>query len=125
MLLFTALLSAAFVTQPSADSKPAVVPLFAEEKWYKDGAGTAQSFEGVLDWMRGQGGIGLPSRFHTFRLQWLDGEKLVVRPIYANGKDYLLSPYVGHRIRLAAKAVGTEIDGKQVTELWPAQLEDL
>jgi hypothetical protein len=125
MLLVAALFSSTLVMQPPADSKPAVVPLFAEEKWYKDAAPAAQPFEGVLDWMRGQGRIGLPSRYHTFRLQWLDGEKLIVRPIYANGKDYLLSPYVGHRVRLSAKAVETEIDGKQVTELWPAQLEDL
>ena len=125
MLLLTALFSLNFAAQPSADTKPAVVPLFAEEKWFKDAAGTAQPFEGVLDWTRGQGRIGVPGRFHAFRLSWLEGEKLTTRPIFASGKDYLLAPYVGHRVRVTAKLVEMEVDGKKSPELWPALLEDL
>jgi hypothetical protein len=122
-LLCLVLTTGLAATVPDQKVGPRGIPLFAEEKWYQDAAGEEQTFTGVLDINPGAGGIGLPRRFHSYRLSWIEGGNPVSRPVYMNGKDHLLALFVGHRVQLVAKLVDTEVEGKKAQELWPARLE--
>jgi hypothetical protein len=104
------------------DSAPVVRPLFAMEKWYQDAKGEEKIFEGVLEINRGDGLIGLPPRFSSFRLISLEDGQPIRRPIHTSGKDQLLSPFIGHKVKLTAKLVESDATGGKA-ELWPAQME--
>jgi hypothetical protein len=97
-------------------------PLFAAPKWYQDAAGQEQAYEGTLDINAGDGKIGPAARFCSFRLVALEEGKPISRPVYMNGKDQLLAPHLGRRVRLIAKAVESDVDGVKTIELWPAQI---
>lgn len=108
----------------TAPPKPAPLPLFANEAWYKDASGAEKGFEGTVELNPAPGEIGRPKRFNTYRLVWStsDGTK-VTREIYAPGKAQFIGLYVGKRIRLVGKAVDTKADDKTYAEIWPARLE--
>src|SRR5689334_9319535 len=59
----------------------------AGQPWYDQAQGEAKSFEGVLGYNPGTGHIGLPGRFHAFRLSWLADGAFISRPIHTNGQD--------------------------------------
>lgn len=100
-------------------------PLFAAEKWYQDSKESEKTVEGVLEATVGDGHIGLPARFNAFRLAWLEDGKPQSRPIYTNGKDNLLGPFIGHRVKLTTKLVEVDTESGKAKEFWPGQLEDL
>lgn len=104
-------------------AKPGVVPLCAEEPWYKAARGEERIYDGILELNSGSGRIG-PGRFNAYRLAFTgtDG-KPQTRELYLPGKAHLLAGYRGQRVRLVARAVDTEADGKTYHELWAARLE--
>jgi hypothetical protein len=103
-----------------------VLPLLDGETWYREAKGEEARFEGVLERNVGSGRLGSATRFNTYRLTWIDAAgKPDGRELYVPGKAQLLAEYLGQRVRLVAKAIDTEADGKSYRELWPARLETL
>jgi hypothetical protein len=121
---FLSLLVVAQSPMPPTSAAPVTRPLFANEKWYQDAKGEEKVFDGVLKIHPGEGRIGMPARFNSFHLIALDDGKPVIRQIHLSGKDYLLSPFIGHNVKLKAKLVESEATGGK-PELWPAQIEVL
>jgi hypothetical protein len=108
---------------PSASLPPR--PLFAAEKWYQDAPGPERTFAGRVEANAGLGKIGLPARFHSFILHWVDDGKVVQTPVHMAGQDHLLAPFVGQSVRIVGKLVESEQDGKKLAELWPAKIESM
>ncbi len=92
--------------------------LFANEEFYLSQAGKEQAFEGVLSKVRrAGGGIGF-ARFNPFRLTMKKG----TREVYIGGRDKLLDPYVGRRVRIVGKPLTMEVEGNIHNEVWPASI---
>jgi hypothetical protein len=128
--------------KPTGDNLPARKVLFAQEEWYRTQPGKEQDFVGVLEKVKGAGGIGF-GRFNPYRLvmtvvekrkvkEIVDGrvvekevteQKKVTREVHVGGKPELLAEYVGKRVKLVGKAVDMEVEGKQHHEIWPARIE--
>jgi len=124
MLLASMLLVVFTQTPPvSAGVAPGVRPLFASESWYKNAKAEEKVFEGVLEINSGEGRIGMPARFNSFRLTSLEEGKPVIRQVYTGGKDHLLSPFFNWNVKLTAKLVETDVEGSKVAELWPALID--
>jgi hypothetical protein len=122
--MLTTVFCLGLIAMPAADTGPLLRTLFESEKWYQEAQGTEGEFEGVLELVPSDGRIGMPARFSAFRLSWLDeAGKPVSRPVYTNGKDHLLAPFVSHRTKIVGKVVVVEVDGQKVLELWPARME--
>ncbi len=64
-LLLTLVFQAAAISAPP--EPPAKKELFARESWYKDQPGKEKAFVGVLERVKGKGGIGF-GRFNPYRL---------------------------------------------------------
>jgi hypothetical protein len=111
----------------AADPVPSgVLPLLDGETWYREAKGEEARFEGVLERNAGSGRLGSTTRFNAYRLTWIDAAgKAGGRDVYVPSKAHLLAEYLGQRVRLVAKAIDTEVDGKTYHELWPARLETL
>jgi hypothetical protein len=120
------LLASATPADDSAPARPGVVALLAGEDAYQAAKGTETIHEGVIERNTATGLIGTPARFNSYRLTVQDGTgKSITRDLYVPGKEYLLAPHVGQRVRVVGKVVVTEAGGKTYTELWPARLESL
>jgi hypothetical protein len=125
-LLCLCLLTSTAPTEDAAPVRPGVVTLLAGEEAYQAAKGTEAIHEGVIERNPATGLLGTPTRFNTYRLTTQDGAgKPLTRDLYVPGKEYLLAPHVGQRVRVVGKVVVTEAGGKTYTELWPARLESL
>jgi hypothetical protein len=117
-------LSATLAAEPAEG--PTVVPLAAGESWYKSAKGDELPFEGMLERNPGSGKIGPPTRYNAYRLSWIDSAgKPGGREVYLPEKAFLLEEFLGRKVRLVARSIDTEADGKTYHELWPARLEVL
>jgi hypothetical protein len=121
VVMFVALLCLV-LTQANTDATPVNRPVLAGEKWYQERKEAEHEFEGKLDVNPGDGKIGLPKRYNAFRIIGIEDGKPVARLIYTEGKDQLLGPYVGQRVKLLGKVVTTESDEGKLVEFWPAQV---
>jgi hypothetical protein len=122
VLLLTLLAASPAADPPAKDEPPAKKELFAAEDWYKGEKGKEEEFVGTLSKEKA-GGVGF-DRFNPFRLTMTDAKgNKTVREVYGGGKDDLLNPYVGKKVKLVGKAVDMEVEGKSHREIWPARLE--
>lgn len=104
------------------DAAPARRDLFGNEAWYKAQAGRVQAFEGTLRHApRAPGVVGF-GRFNAYKLEMPAG-KPNVREVYVGGKDDLLKPYIGKKVKITGKAVDMEVEGTMHKEIWPARIE--
>jgi hypothetical protein len=117
LCLFWLCLTASAGAEPS----PGVVPLFAEEAWYREARPPEAVFEGTLERTPTTGTIGGPGRFNPYRLAFKGTPP--ARELYLPGKAYLLAAHVGQAVRVVGKAVDTEVDGGTHHEIWPARVE--
>lgn len=97
-------------------------PLLSDQAWYQQAPEAEIEFEGKLDFNLGDGRLGLPSRFGTFRIIGVEDGKPVSRRIYAGDREYLLASLVGKRVRLLGKVVQRESDGEKFVEFWPGKV---
>jgi hypothetical protein len=103
-----------------------VLPLLDGETLYREAKGEEARFEGFLERNAGSGRLGSATHFNAYRITWIDAAgKPGGREVFVPGKAHLLAEYLGQRVRLIAKAIDTEADGKTYHELWPARLETL
>src|SRR5262245_34187977 len=120
-MLVCSFLSLAPAAADSAKEPPPKKDLFVKEDWYKNSEGKEQEFTGTLKYApRAKGVVGF-GRFNPFTLEMVGKEG--TREVYVGGKEELLKPYAGKRIKLIGKAVDMEVEGKQHKEIWPARLE--
>ncbi|MFN4257908.1 MAG: hypothetical protein ACK4RK_01320 [Gemmataceae bacterium] len=122
-MLSSCLLMCLFHVAADAEvDKPLI--LFAEAEWYQKARGEEQLFDGFLELNPGGGKIGAQPRFNAYWFRWTDWDgRKQSRELYAPGKEALLAAYLDQRVRLWAKMVNTDIEGKTYHELWPARLE--
>jgi len=124
-LLVLAVLAAAPAApqdQPKKDDAPMKKELFAKEDFYKGEKAKEEDFVGVLDKVKGGGGIGF-GRFNPYRLTMtVDGKKMV-REVYVGGKADLLDDFVGKNVKITGKKWDMEVEGKEHHEIWPARIE--
>ncbi len=123
--LFGTLGTGLFCAEPPEISSPKKKELFAGEKWYKSQPGKEEPFVGVLKHVQRAGQFGF-GRFNPYRLVIKKaGKKIDIREVYIGGKQKLLAPYVGKKVRLTGKAVNLKVEGQFHREIWPAYLEVL
>src|SRR5262249_30185114 len=88
---------AAAPAQPKKDAQPMKKELFAREEFYKNENAREEDFIGILEKVKGGGGIGF-QRFNPYRLvMTVDGKKSV-REVYVGGKMDLLDEFVGKTV---------------------------
>lgn len=117
-LLFLAALSSLARVEQEVEAPPKPVPLLAENAAYRDLKEAEKSYEGVLDYLPGTGRIGLPRRFASLQLRWLQDGKVQALPLVTLDQDELLVPFVSYRVEVLGKLV-TRGEGEAATaELW-------
>src|SRR5262249_33217541 len=126
-IMTTALLLALFVgaaedPKPADKEPPAKLGRVAKEDFYKTQGGKEEDFVGVVQKVKGGGGVGF-GRFNPYRLEMKKDGKTTVREIYVGGKKDVLDPYVGKTVKVTGKAVDMEVEGTMHHEIWPARLE--
>lgn len=107
---------------PFSTSTAGASELFRNADWYKKADAKEQILEGIVKLAPGNGKIGLPERYCTFRLVVMEKRGPVSKPIYTGGHDELLAPYVGHLVEIVGKVVAVEVDGEKREEVWPAEI---
>jgi hypothetical protein len=126
------------------DEPPAKKELFAKENWYKDQKGDEVTIAGVLQKLKGDGGVGAVQRFNPYYLTYTERQTVTVsvpvgggkfvpetriveakkeRDIYVGGKNDILDGYVGKKVQFTGKVVDMELEGRSFHELWPARVE--
>jgi|GEM_PF-4942154 len=120
--MWTYLLLAVVLQNPPAEPQQLDRPILANDKTYQEAAEPEVEFEGKLDVYPGDGRIGIPDRYCTFRIIGVEEGKPIARPVYTKDQDYLLGPYVGKRIKLLGKAVPRQAENVKVVEFWPAKI---
>ncbi len=109
-------------TSPAATSQAASKPaagwaaLFADEAWYKKQAGEEKTFSGKLESVT-------PPEIST--LQRDSYYKLGDRTVYTGGKKVdALDKLVGKAVEIRGKAYDISLEGKGVSEIWPAAVRE-
>ena len=87
--------------------------LFADEKWYKDLEAKEETFAGTLEAVPDADKPGILMRTSYYKL----GD----RTIYTVAKKVkVLDDLVGKKVEFLGKPFGAEIEGKAISEIWPA-----
>jgi hypothetical protein len=124
VLMLTALAQTAAAPQDQAkkDEPPLKKELFAKEDFYKNEKAKEEDFVGVLEKVKGGGGIGF-QRFNPYRLVMTADGKKTVREVYVGAKMDLLDEFVGKTVKITGKKWDMEVEGKHHHEIWPARIE--
>jgi hypothetical protein len=96
-------------------------PLLQGQPAYEQQTGELRSVEGVLEVMPRDGRIGQPPRRLVYRLRWLDGGTLMARPVFLNGLEPSLAPFVGYRVQMEGKLIPAEPAQRREEEFWPGR----
>lgn len=104
-----------------AEGEPALRPLLAEHKEYRERPEAEATFEGVLDYLPGTGRIGLPQRFCALQLRWLQDNAVQAVPLVTLDQDEQLAPFVSYRVEIRGKMVTRGEAPAAVRELWVGQ----
>jgi hypothetical protein len=94
------------------------VPLLAEHPAYRALKEPEKSYEGVLDYLPGTGRIGLPRRFASLQLRWLQDGKVQALPLITLDQDDRLVPFVSYRVEVVGKLISSGEGELASDELW-------